>query len=259
MPAIQEPKLERNGLPLAPPLLADFGKEGPVALRPVLSVVIPVLNDRALLPAALKSVFASPANMEVIVADGGSSDGSDEVARSMGARVIQCPRGRARQMNAGAAEARGRVLLFLHADTRLPRNFEAQVREALGRPESIGGAFRMRLDAEGLRYRLAERLVNARARFLGLPYGDQALFVRTETFRAMDGFPEQAVMEDYEFVRRLKARGPLVLAQGNAVTSARAWQRHGVVGYAALNFTTVAAYRLGIPAGRIAVWRGLRP
>ncbi|MCW8129200.1 MAG: TIGR04283 family arsenosugar biosynthesis glycosyltransferase [Planctomycetota bacterium] len=228
-------------------------------MRPALSVILPVLNDRELLPAALESVFASPARVEAIVVDGGSTDGSAETARALGARVIPSPRGRARQMNAGAAEARARVLLFLHADTRLPRNYEAQVREALGRPAALGGAFRLRLDAAGLRYRVAERLVNARARLLGLPYGDQALFVRAETFRAMGGFPEQCVMEDYEFVRRLKARGPLALAPVCAVTSARAWQRHGVLGYAALNWTSVAAYRLGVSPGRIAAWRGVRP
>jgi rSAM/selenodomain-associated transferase 2/rSAM/selenodomain-associated transferase 1 len=229
------------------------------AREPRVSVAIPTLDEAAHIERAVASAAAG-ANIEVIIADGGSADGTPGIAERCGARVVRCARGRARQMNAGARVATGGALLFLHADTALPAGSDRHVRRALSCPGVSGGAFEFRLDNNpedrfgGVRREpsLLERMVNWRARRLGLPYGDQAIFVPAERFRAIGGFREMPVMEDVDLVRRLGLRGRVEIVPAPAVTSSRRWRERGAWRTSAMNLACVAAYFLGVAPTTIA-------
>ncbi len=218
---------------------------------PTVSVIIPALNEEEGLPATLERVTSEP-DCEVIVVDGASEEGGAERARGLGAKVIRSRRGRGRQMNAGAGEARGRVLLFLHADTLLPDGWADHVTRTLSDPNVAAGAFELRLDEPVTASRTIERLVNIRSRLLNLPYGDQAIFVRAETFQRVGGFADIPIMEDFEFLPRVRKIGKIKIAAAAAVTSARRWKRLGVVGATAINQAIVAAYMMGISPAFIA-------
>lgn len=166
--------------------------------------------------------------IDVVLADGGSTDRTPALAACAGIRVVHAARGRAYQMNAGAAQARGTLLLFLHADTRLPTGFERLVRQALADGRHAWGRFDVRLDAPGWVMRATESGMNRRSRLTGIATGDQALFMTRAAFDAVGGFPDQPLMEDVEISRRLlRLSRPACLA-ARAVTSARRWQEHGV-------------------------------
>ena len=219
-----------------------------------ISVIIPTLNEAACVDAVLSPLCGANTVAEVIVVDGGSTDGTPEKARACGAKVIATLGGRARQMNAGAAAATGTFLLFLHADTRIPHGFQRLVRDALKKPDVIGGAFQFHLDGDAMGFRLLERLTNWRARRLQMPYGDQALFMKAETFRAVGGFPEMPIMEDYEFVRRLRRRGRICIVPAPAITSARRWKKRGILKTTILNQIVIAGYHLGVSPQTLAHW-----
>jgi rSAM/selenodomain-associated transferase 2 len=157
-------------------------------------------------------------------------------------------------MNAGAALAIGDVLLFLHADTRPPQDFDIHVREVLARPGVSAGAFRLGIDAPGGRLRFIEAVANIRSRFLGMPYGDQALFMAAEVFAAIGGYPDQPIMEDFELVRRLQRRGGIAIAPKAVATSPRRWLNVGVSKTWLINQSIVVAYLIGISPVRLAEW-----
>jgi rSAM/selenodomain-associated transferase 2 len=192
--------------------------------------------------------------MELIVVDGGSSDATAAIAAAAGARVLRSQPPRAVQMNAGAAAACGDILVFLHADTRLPDDVAHQVTSTLAAPGVCAGAFHLHIDAAAPGLRLIERAANWRAHFLQLPYGDQALFMPMGTFWELAGFRPLAIMEDFEMVCRLKRRGRVALAPGCAATSARRWQRQGILKTWILNQWLIAAYHLGVPTDHLARW-----
>ena len=189
--------------------------------------------------------------LEVIVADGGSTDATVEIVRRMGSTVVPVQSGRGRQMNAGAALASGEVLLFLHSDTRLPERFPEIVLSILD-AGAIAGAFRLRIDEKGFGLRLIEQAANLRSRLLQKPYGDQALFLRADTFFTLGGFPNWPLMEDYEFCRRLRAQGQIRIANAAARTSARRWQKLGLWKTTLLNQACVAGFHLGISPDTLA-------
>ncbi len=218
-----------------------------------ISVIIPTLNEVECVGSALASVRAG-SNVEIIVADGGSGDGTASLARSRGAKVVVSRRGRAKQLNAGAAVAAGEALLFLHADTRLPEGFDAHVRRALARPGVVGGAFELRIDSELNSLRRIEKLANWRSRRLGTPFGDQGLFVRADVFRRMGGFPDVPLMEDLDFVLRLRRKGRIEIVPAPAVTSSRRWMKRGVLRATLSNQLAIWAYFLGVPPSQIARW-----
>ena len=209
-----------------------------------ISVVIPTLNEAVQIEAMLQSVLKQPGSVEVIVVDGGSAD--DTIARAgTHARVIDAPRGRARQMNAGAAEATGDVLLFLHADTHLPEHALDAVRAAVDEPGVSAGCFRTTFDAEGFWMRVWS--LRLWMRWHRLAFGDRAPFVRREAFEAIGGFPEQPIFEDLELVRRLRGQGRFVFLDEAVVTSARRYQRHGAVGQQVRNLALWSAWNLRLP------------
>lgn len=224
-------------------------------MRPRTSVVIPSLNEADTVARAVQSARASGAH-EVIVADGGSTDATVALARGSGATVVRAPRGRAEQMNAGADLASGEVLLFLHADTVLPRDACALVVDALGDPRVIGGAFGYSAgDGTDLLDRFISTVGQFRYTVFRLPYGDQAIFVRRTVFEDLGGFPELPVMEDYEFALRLKRLGLVARVPAAIRTSTRGWREHGLLARTARDMATIAGYRLGIDPERLARWR----
>ncbi|RJP75059.1 MAG: DUF2064 domain-containing protein [Candidatus Abyssobacteria bacterium SURF_17] len=218
-----------------------------------ISVIIPALNEAATIAATLRSVQGA-SGVEVVVADGGSSDETVEIARRFDVKLCSCQAGKAQQMNAGAAEATGDVLLFLHADTRLPDEFAQSVREALSRPGIAGGAFELRIDSPRRGLRLIERVVNWRSKALQMPYGDQALFLSAALFRAMGGFPEIPIMEDFEFMRRLRKHGEIVIIPAPVCTSARRWLALGPLRTTLMNQVVIAAYYAGFSLRWLARW-----
>ncbi|MBE9183585.1 TIGR04283 family arsenosugar biosynthesis glycosyltransferase [Microcoleus sp. LEGE 07076] len=218
-----------------------------------ISIIIPALNEAPTI-APVISTARNAKNVEIIVADGGSSDGTASLAQSLGVRVISTAPGRATQMNAGAASATGDILLFLHADTLLPRGYDSGARRALAKPHTVGGAFELKIDARRLCLRLVETGVNCRSNFLQMPYGDQAIFLYSATFEKIGGFPDLPLMEDFEFVRRLKKQGHIVILPQPVLTSDRRWQQLGVLKTTAINQIVIIAYFLGVSPDRLAFW-----
>lgn len=216
----------------------------------VISVIIPTLNEAAELPSLLETLSPS-GTLEVIVADGGSQDDTRAIAQQYGATVVHSAAGRARQMNAGAAAAMGKTLLFLHADTRLPQKFPHLVQQTLAQPGVALGAFDLSIDGTLPGLRWVERGVRWRSRWFSLPYGDQALFLRTDTFWQLGGFPEVPILEDLKLVRKAQTLGKVAIAPAVVSTSARRWEALGVWQTTLINQGVLIAAGLGVPLERI--------
>jgi rSAM/selenodomain-associated transferase 2 len=221
-----------------------------------LSVVIPALNEADLIRQLVGEVRREQ-DVEVIVVDGGSSDGTREAAREAGAEVIRGRRGRGAQMNEGARRARGEIILFLHADSRPPAGFASLVRQALDDEETVGGAFRFSLDERTPFFHFITMTTNFRSGRMGIVFGDQGIFVGRKIFHETGGFPEQPLMEDCEFVRRLRRRGRFVILPEVIVTSARRWREVGPVRNSLLNVLMTWSYLLGVSPERLARWHRL--
>jgi rSAM/selenodomain-associated transferase 2 len=217
----------------------------------MVSVIVPTLDEAHSIAATLLAARAS-ASAELLVVDGGSEDDTVRIARRLADRVLTAPRGRAAQMNAGAAEACGDVLLFVHADTRLPHGYAAAVANALRDPAVLGGRFDLRLDAPGLAYRVLERAISLRSRLTRVGTGDQAMFVRRAVFEDMGGFPALPLMEDVALARALKRAGRVACLRETVLSSARRWQRHGLVRTVLLMWALRLAYYAGVPPERLA-------
>lgn len=206
-------------------------------------MVIPALNEEQRITAAVSSARKAGA-AEVIVVDGGSRDATAARALEAGARVIAGSRGRALQMNAGAAAASGDILLFLHADCELPVDAARQVVSALDRG-ALSGAFRLRFIESDFRLRVAERMINARSSVFGLPWGDQAQFMGRSTFESIGGFRPLPILEDYEFCMRMKRLGRLALVPAYVLTSGRRVLERGLLRTAWTNWRIIAGYHRG--------------
>lgn len=220
---------------------------------PCISVVIPALNEAGNIIKTLGSVQHA-FGVDTIVVDGGSTDETIQRAEACGVKVIGSPPGRARQMNTGAAEARGDILLFLHADTLLPWGYDHHIRRALACSDTVAGAFRLRIDDDALGLRAIERLTNWRSRRVQMPYGDQGIFIRAERFHAMGGFPEIPIMEDFALIRRLRRQGRIVTVPVPVRTSSRRWRSLGMVRTTLINQAMIVGYLAGIPPLRLARW-----
>ncbi len=209
-----------------------------------ISIIIPTLNE-AQAVAGLAKTLAGFAG-EIIVIDGGSSDETVPLARRQGFRVEHSPAGRALQLNHGAACAAGPVLLFLHADTRLPKDFAGPVLRTLAGKTVIAGAFSLAIEDAGPALRFVAFWATIRSRLLQLPYGDQALFILKDQFDRLGGFPQLPIMEDFCFVRKAKAAGRIHTLRERATTSARRWQRLGVVRTTLVNQLVILGFILGV-------------
>jgi len=216
-------------------------------------VIIPTLNATDTLPALMKQLWASTIFEEIIVVDGGSSDGSASVASMAGARVIAAPRGRGIQLAAGAGAAMGDWLLFLHADCRLGQGWEAATSAFLTGPEATGraGYFDFALDDAAPAARRLERIVAWRCRVLALPYGDQGLLIPRSLYRAVGGFAPLPLMEDVDFARRL-GRGRLIRIGARCISSPRRYRREGYWRRPLRNLFCLSLYFAGVSPYRIA-------
>ncbi len=217
----------------------------PTDIPSLISVVIPTLNEAEHIGPVLGRVLDS-FGVEVIVVDGGSEDDTVAYADAVGATVIETSPGRAHQMNAGANASTGKILLFLHPDTLLPKNWDVTLRETLSEEVALG-AFAFSVDEPLPGIRWVEWGVNLRSHAFALPYGDQGLFVKRETFEKIGCFPDQPILEDYELVRRIRKLGRIITLQEPVATSARRWKKRGVFKTVMTNQFILFAYRCHIP------------
>ena len=226
-------------------MVSSRGRSSGENARPLLSIVVPVLDEAEGIATALAALAPLRARgAEVIVADGGSEDGTPALALPHADRVLTAPRGRARQMNAGAAVARGETLLFLHADTRLPAEADRLVAAALA-GGAQWGRFDVAIDGRQALLPLIAALMNLRSRLTGIATGDQAIFVARAAFEAAGGFADIPLMEDIDFSRRMRRVSGPVCLRAKVVTSGRRWERHGVLRTVLLMWTLRLRYFLG--------------
>ena len=210
----------------------------------IISIIIPVLNEAKIIQSILNEL-QHHAHVEIIVVDGGSQDNTVAVAIQTGVKVISVPhKGRAVQMNVGANIAGGDILLFLHADTKLPSNFVELVIKTLEPDNVVAGAFELAIDGSAKSLRWIEFLVKVRSRLFSLPYGDQAIFISKRDFINSGGFANLPIMEDFEFIKRI-GKG-IAIAPATVTTSGRRWQKLGVWKTTLINQAIIAGYYLGI-------------
>ena len=232
--------------------LRDDGRFADVLTgQPKLSVIIPTLNEATTIGRTLDTVLRAEC-VEVIVSDGGSRDATRETAAVAGAKVAEVSGGRAAQQNAGADEAKGRYLLFLHADTLLPTGYFEMIHRALNDPATVAGAFRFRTNAPGPAMRVIEWGANVRSTVFQWPYGDQGLFMEKRMFNELGGFAPLPIMEDFDLIRRLRRRGRIATLPAEVVTSARRWRRLGAFSTTLLNQAMVVGFLAGIEPGLLA-------
>jgi len=218
----------------------------------MLSIIIPALNEVENIERLLRELAVTCPEAEIIVVDGGSRDGSLEVVQSFPrVRLVSAVRGRAKQMNAGAKVAGGNILLFLHADTHPPTGAHQAIEEAMADPKTVGGRFDVRFDSARPLSRMIAALMNLRSRHSGICTGDQAIFVTREIFEELGGYPDIPLMEDVEFTRRLKRKGRLACLRLQVTTSARKWEREGILRTILLMWTLRFLYFIGVPPERL--------
>jgi len=217
------------------------------------AIIVPILNEADTLPELLDHLQRwRKQGAEVVIADGGSDDASADMARQQGFTVIQTPRGRARQMNAGARASQARHLLFLHADTRLPAGADQQVGSALGNKTFAWGRFDVCIEGLSKLLPVIAWFMNRRSRLTGIATGDQALFMTRQAFEQVGGFPDQPLMEDVEISRRLKQIAPPVCLWEKVTTSGRRWDTRGSWRTIWLMWQLRWAYWRGTPAEQLA-------
>jgi rSAM/selenodomain-associated transferase 2 len=208
-----------------------------------LSIIIPSLNEERSLGGPLASLSSIP--HEIIVVDGGSKDGTVEVARKYASVVLDSSRGRGIQQHTGACHAEGDILLFLHADTWLPKGFEMMIERTLSEPETVFGAFHLGHRPSKAFLNLVALMANLRSLILKMPYGDQGLFMRRSDYFRVGGFKDLPLMEDVDLVRRLNKLGKFKLVKGKIRTSARRYDRNGIVYTTVRNWSLIIRYLMG--------------
>ncbi len=228
----------------------------PLAVPGRLSVIVPVINEEIHLEATLHSIGQPSEDLEIIVADGGSTDRTIEIASAYGCRILPCNQGRARQMNAASVVATGEVLLFLHGDTRLPVNYRNDLSRCLDSGR-VAGAFRLKIAGSNLGLRIVEWGANLRSRWLLLPYGDQGIFMRSDDFFKLGGYRHLPIMEDFELCRRIRRYGKMELLDSTIETSGRRWHARGIVKTTLMNQICILGFLVGIPPERIATIYGV--
>ena len=222
-------------------------------IRNTISIIIPALNEADNIKNTL-SALTHKDGIEVILVDGGSHDDTADLARSLGANVLTTAPSKAKQMNAGAKAASGEILMFLHADTQLPDQFEETIITAVDLSGFAAGAFQLHIDSDAKGLRFIERVANWRSRHLHTPYGDQGIFLSKSLFHEIGGYPDMEILEDFELIRRLRRRGKIIILDQSVKTSPRRWLNLGIFKTWLLNQIIIIAYRFGCPPERLSDW-----
>jgi rSAM/selenodomain-associated transferase 2 len=226
----------------------------------MLSIIVPVLDEEAGIAATLQALSALRARgAEVIVADGASQDRTAALARPLCDRLIVAARGRAAQMNAGASAARGEILLFLHADTRLPEDADRLIMDGLKRSDRAWGRFDVSIDGHHPLFPVIAAMMNLRSRLTGIATGDQAIFVATAAFAAIGGYPDLPLMEDIVLSRRLKRLSQPLCVSARALTSGRRWAQYGVMRTILTMWRLRLAFFFGVAPSKLAAKYGHGP
>lgn len=222
-----------------------------------ISVVVPVLNEEGIVIPFLRRLTRFQ-GIEIVVVDGGSQDRTlpllQDFSRRHSVGVSVAPGGRARQMNEGAARSTGDILFFLHVDSSPPQTGMESILEAMKAKDVVGGAFRLQIDSRSLFLRMVSRAANARSRYFGLPFGDQGVFVRRDVFEKLGGYADLPLMEDVDFIRRLKKSGQVILLKEAVTTSARKWNQEGYLYNSLRNVILLVLYFLGVSPRRLGWW-----
>lgn len=221
------------------------------------SIIIPVLNEAGRIGGTLAGIraIAGGQDAEIIVVDGDPEGGTLRALTDDAVQKLLSGKGRGRQLNRGAEVASGEVLVFLHADTVLPSEALGRIEAVLGDGTVAGGAFDLQIDSPRRVFRLIEAVASLRSRLTRIPYGDQAIFLRRDRFLALGGFGELPIMEDVDFMRRLKsAGGRIEILKARVTTSARRWEAEGALCTTLRNWTLVTLFLIGVDAGRLARW-----
>ena len=217
------------------------------------SIIVPTLNEELVLGNTLTQIQQLSPH-ELIVSDGGSNDYTCRIADRFSHRVITGSAGRALQMNAGANEATGDLLLFLHADSRIEPESYRKMLEYMKNPKWIGGAFTLCIESGKWSLKLIALLANIRSKYFGLAYGDQGFFVRKEVFKDMNGFSPIPICEDLDFYYRLRKKGSVILLKEKAHTSPRRWINEGIFFTTVRNFIIAVLFGLGFPPHILTKW-----
>jgi len=218
-------------------------------MTPEFSIIIPVWKEESVIPRTIEHIrgLQSAAGAEIIVVDGDPAGKTMEIARCAGVTTTISERGRGNQMNHGAALAAGNILIFLHADTRLPLDALALIDTAMQDESYMAGAFDLAIDSERPIFRLIEKAASLRSRLTKIPYGDQAVFMRKAFFNKLGGFSDIPIMEDVEIMQRIKKQGGKICIIDRAVrTSSRRWEREGIVYTTLRNWLLITLYLLGV-------------
>ncbi len=215
-----------------------------------ISVIIPSLNEEGTLENLLQGLQLCDF-WEIIVVDGGSVDRSKEIAKRYADKVIDSQAGRGTQLNRGAVKASGEALLFLHADSKIKSDITAAIKESLNLTDIAGGAFRLRIDSAKPSLKLVSSGANLRARLFGFAFGDQGIFVKREVFEKLGGFSDTPIMEDIDFVKRIKAYGKFHIMDDFICTSPRRWEREGVMFCTLRNSLILFLYSIGVPTVKL--------
>ncbi len=215
-----------------------------------ISAIIPTLNEENNIDQLANQLSGNVG--DIIIVDGGSTDNTVTKAKTAGLRVIKSQANRGIQLNRGAAASNGKILLFLHADTRLPKNFTDDILNLINSDSAIAGTFRLSIDNATLALKFIACIANLRSIYLQLPYGDQSLFLTRENFDRLGGFPQVEAMEDYIFIRKVRKSGKIVTLEKAVTTSARRWQRLGVFRTTIINQLMIIGYGIGISPKKLA-------
>jgi rSAM/selenodomain-associated transferase 2 len=223
-----------------------------------ISLIIPVFNEASIIEEYLSKI-PMRSDLEVIIVDGQSDDETvalcEKIQLKFKPKIVISPlKGRANQLNFGASLAIGQILCFLHLDSQLPSDYFTQIEKLLSYPQAIAGAFSLAIAAPQMPFRWLEKLVDWRSRLFSLPYGDQGLFLKKSVFNTMEGFSPMPIMEDYEFVQRLKKQGKIYISQASVLTSSRRWQKLGILKTTLINQGIILGYYLNIDPKILADW-----
>ena len=224
-------------------------------MTPNFSFIIPVWKEESVIPQTIEHIrsLQSAAHAEIIVVDGDPAGKTMDIARREGVTTAISERGRGSQMNHGAALAAGNILIFLHADTRLPLDALALIDTSMRDESYTAGAFDLAIDSERPVFRLIEKAASLRSRLTKIPYGDQAVFMRKTVFNELGGFRDIPIMEDVEIMRRIKKRsGKICIIDKAARTSSRRWEREGIVYTTLRNWLLITLYLIGVKPEKLA-------